>query len=171
LINKRPDVRKAERELAAACEEIGVAYANLYPRLSLRGFIGTFKGSAWFAGPDLLFPLLNSRAVTQDIELNKIKAEQALYNYQKIVYAALEETENALTFLNNEKERYNNLAKARESHMTTQKLIFDLYQRGVKDFMAVETSTRALITAEDAALQSQINLLTYYIALQKALAN
>ncbi len=93
LLQRRPDIRKAERELAAATERVGSAIAALFPRFSLRGFIGDvstkagtlFNGSnaTWLAGPLLLVPVFNSKLLLEDVEYNKNQVQQALFSIPK----------------------------------------------------------------------------------------
>lgn len=179
LLRRRPDIRKAERELAAATERIGSAIASLFPRLSLRGFIGEIStqigalfnpaSATWLAGPQLLVPIFNSRLILEDINYNKILTQKALYEYQKTVLEALEEAENAIASYHFELERHHHLAEALQSDQKALELTQQLFQLGIKDNFDVLISTRALIAAENESMQSQIKLLLHTIALYKAL--
>ena len=174
LLRRRPDIRKAERELAAATEMVGSAVAALFPRLSLRGFLGEINtlcsGSfTWFADSQILFPLFNSRLLEQDVAINKIKAGQALYEYQKTVLIALEEAENAIASFHYEWERNRALKQALETNREAYELALQLYQSGFKDYLEVLVTNRSLLSAEDAYLQSKMELLFHYISLYKAL--
>jgi len=175
LLRNRPDIRQAEREVAAATERVGSAMADLFPRLSLRGFIGDLTtnlsqaGFAWFAGPQILAPIFNSRLIQQDIDLNKIKTKRAIFTYQKTVLNALEETENAIASFHQELERHQQLSLAQQYSQQAYEQSFQLYRRGLKDFLEVLVSQRSLNTIEDALLKSQIQLSKHFIALYKAL--
>lgn len=179
LLRRRPDIRKAEREVAAATERIGSAIAGMFPRFSLRGFVGDISthlpsllgssGGTWFAGPQLLQPIFNSRLIEQDICFNKIKAEQALLEYQKTVLLALEETENAIGALHGEMIRNEHLADAMNASQAAYNLVSDLYQNGFKDYFEVVIMQRSLGDNEEAFIQSNIDLLIHYISLYKAL--
>lgn len=175
LLRRRPDIRKAERDLAAANAEVGVAVAALFPRISLTGFIGeitTFctKGSlTGFIGPQVLLPIFNSKMLKQDVCLNKIKVEQSLYQYQKTVLEAFEETENAIAAFHFELEKNQSLLYARNSGQNAYYLTLQLYQSGFKNYLDVQTVHRAFLEAESAWLQSQVDLLVHYISLYKAL--
>ncbi len=95
-----------ERELAAATERVGSAIAALFPRFSLKGFIGDItthagnlfnpSNATWYAGPQLLVPIFNSRLLVQEVQYNKIVTQEALYRYQKTVLEALEEAESSI---------------------------------------------------------------------------
>lgn len=179
LLRRRPDIRKAERELAAATESVGTAIASLFPRLTLYGFAGDIgsqlknlsngSGLVWFAAPQLLLPIFNSRMLQQDVELNKIRAEEALINYQRTVLNALEEAENALASFRYESERSQFLEQAVQKDQEAYRLILDLYHRGVKDYLEVLAASRSLLASQDAYLQSRTSLLIGYIAIYKAL--
>lgn len=179
LLRRRPDIRKAERELAAATERTGSAVAALFPRFSLRGFVGdisTHAGSifkpasaTWVAGPQLLVPIFNSKLLLQDVEYNKIQTRQALYEYQKTVLEALEESENALASYHAELQRSQHLDEGYRNSQRALELIQDLLQRGLKDYQEVLTVTKSRFAAEDALMQSQVDLLMHYISLYKAL--
>lgn len=174
LLRRRPDIRKAERDLAAATERVGTAIASLFPRLSLRGFIGDIgalssNSFTWFAGPQLLAPIFNSKLIEQDIQINKIRTQQALYQYQKTVLEALEEAENAISAFHYEREKNSRLAEAQKASKETYELILQLYQKGFKGYLDVLVADRSFLAAQDAYLQSQVDLLFHYIALYKAL--
>lgn len=174
LLRRRPDIQKVERNLAAATEQVGSAVAAMFPRFSIRGFIGEIaalcNGSfTWFAGPQLLAPIFNSRLLEQDVRINKFKAQQVYYEYQKTVLEALEETENALAAFNCEIERCNYLEKAVESGRESYQEANQLYQHGFKNYLQVLESNRRLVESEESLLQCHIDALTHFIALYKAL--
>jgi outer membrane protein, multidrug efflux system len=174
LLRRRPDIKKAERELAAATNMVGSAIAAQFPRISLNGFVGDLSNFSsgsftWMGGSQLLFPIFNSKLIQQDIEANKIQEKQALYNYQKVVLEALEETENAIAALNAEKERKQSLSEAIRFSKDAYDSTNELFQKGFKDYLEVQIAHRAYLTAEDAYVQSQVALLCHYVALYKAL--
>jgi len=156
LLRRRPDIRKAERDLAAATEEVGTAIAALFPRISLTGFIGDITtlcstGSlTGFVGPQLLLPIFNSRMLKQDVCLNKIKVEQACLQYQKTVLEALEETENAIAAFHYELEKNQYLEYVKNSSQNAYFLSLQLYQHGLKDYLEVQTAHRSFLAAESA---------------------
>lgn len=179
LLRKRPDIRLAERELAAATESVGSAVAALFPRLSLYGFIGDIgaslrsltngTGATWFAAPQLLFPIFNSRLLTQDVKLNKIRAQQALFQYQKTVLEALEEAENAIASLRYAMERNAYLTQAQQAKEETYLLTEELFHRGIKDYLELLAVQRQILMGNKISLQNQTHLLLHYVALYKAL--
>lgn len=179
LLRRRPDIRRAERDLAAATEYVGVAVASLFPRISLMGFIGDIStqlkhltsgaGNTWFGAPQLLMPIFNSRLLQQDVDLNKIRTRQALFEYQKTVLTALEEVENGIAAYRAESDRQQHLDKALQIDQHAYHLALDLHERGIKDYLEVLVTHRALLAVEDARLQNQTDLLLHFISLYKAL--
>lgn len=179
LLRRRPDIRKAERELAAATERIGSAVAALYPRFSLRGFMGdisTCVGSlftpgsfSWLAGPQILVPIFNSRLLVQDVIYNKISTQQAIYVYQKSIIEALEEAENAMAAYHMQEKHFQHLRQAYQHHDDALAFAKDLYDRGLQDTFSVIKAREPFLKAEEALMQAQVDLLTSYVSLYKAL--
>jgi multidrug efflux system outer membrane protein len=179
LLRRRPDIRRAERELAAATEGIGAAIASLFPHLSLRGFVGDITthlhsllhptSAVLFGGPQLLLPIFNSKYLIQDVDYQKIRTRQALYEYQKTVLLALEETEKAIASFQYELKRNASLAAAQEAHREAYRLTLNLYQRGLKNYIEVLVQHRSLLVIEEVFIQSQVSLLMHYISIYKAL--
>jgi outer membrane protein TolC len=179
LLRRRPDIRKAERELAAATEYTSVAIASLFPRLSLRGFVGDISphlhslcgpsSATWIAGPQLLLPIFNSKLLQQDVSLNKIKTRRALYTYQKTVLEALEEAENAIAAFHSEQQRQQQLQLAQKLAEEAYELTYQLHQRGFKSYLEVLESYRHFLEAQEGVMQSQLQLTMHYIYIYKAL--
>lgn len=179
LLRRRPDIRKAERELAAATERIGTAIAALFPRFSLRGFVGDISSNAgtlfnpssatWFVGPQLMIPVFNSKLLLQEVEYNKIVTREALFNYQKVVLEALEESENAIAAYRYGEEQLQFLESVYGIRERTYVFADQLYQNGINDYLTVATTSKSLLIAEDALIQSKVDLLLHYVSLYKAL--
>lgn len=179
LLRRRPDIRKAERELAAATERIGSAVASLFPRFSLRGFVGDIaahsgslfsaSSASWFAGPQVLVPIFNSRLLLQDVEYNKLATRQALYTYQKTVLEALEESENAIAAFKQQESRLLNSEGAYHSHQKRLAFAEELYRTGVQNNFELAKAKQGLFSAENALIQSRVDFLLNYVALYKAL--
>jgi len=174
LLRRRPDILKAERDLAAATEQVGSAVAALFPRLSLTGFVGELAtmatGSfAWYAGPSIVMPIFNSKMLEKDVKINKLKVKQAFYQYNKVILEALEETENAIAAFSAEQQRRGFLTEAQKASSEGYQLTEDLYQQGLKNYLQVQESNQLLISAEENLLDSQAALFLSYIALYKSL--
>lgn len=175
LLRRRPDIRKAERDLAATVEQKDAAIAALFPRISLTGFIGEIGifgagTTAWTVGPQLLCPIFNSKALKQDVDLSKIKVQQALCEYQKTILLALEETENALASFSYSQEKNQDFARS----LKLNQMIFiqteQLYNIGMKNTLDFLTQSISLAQAEENYQESQMTLLIDYVVLYKALA-
>lgn len=179
LLRRRPDIRRAERELAAATERVGSAVASLFPRFSLRAFVGDISTRAgslfspasatWLAGPQVLLPIFNSHLILQDIEYNKLLNCEAIYTYQKTVLEALEEAENAISSLQFGQERYKNLTESYQLNQKSAAFAKELYDKGFSDHFALIKAEQTFAIADDAMVQAQVDLLLDYVALYKAL--
>lgn len=179
LLRRRPDIRKAERELAVATEKVGSAIASLFPRFSLRGFIGNISTGAgslftpgsftWLAGPQMLVPIFNSRLILEEVEYNKITTQQAMYGYQKTVLEALEEAENSIATYKYEQERFDHLKQSFEHNQNALSFAKDLHDRGLLDNFDVVKIKKPLLASQESMVQSQVDLLLNYVTLYKAL--
>ncbi|RJQ67361.1 MAG: efflux transporter outer membrane subunit [Desulfobacteraceae bacterium] len=158
-IRRRPDVRRAERQLAAQTALIGVATADLYPRFVLLGSLGYealstgdlfSSGSlAWRIGPQVSWRLFSGGAVRQNIEVQSARQEQTLKQYQATVLGALEEAENTLTAYIGEQARRDALVTATQAAAQAFQLARDQYQAGLVDFSEVLIAQRSLLSFED----------------------
>ena len=179
LLRRRPDVRRAERELAAATARIGVSTADLFPRFSLTGAFGyqasegrmMFRDDSnfWAIGPTLRWPILNFRRILSQIDVSKAVREEALARYEQSVLLAMEEVENALVTISREKNRSESLAEAVRANDLAVKLAMDRYIAGVQSYLAVTDAQAALYAAEDQLAQSRQAQSQALVALYKAL--
>lgn len=178
-LRQRPDVRAAERELAAQASRLRVAKAERYPRFELSGSIGlealtlSALGDHEAAVRSLLgkitVPIFESGRIQANIEIQDALLEQAELHYQTAILAALEDVENALVAVHNTKERYERLAAATQSARTTFQLAEQRYASGLIDFIAVLDSQRTLHSLEDQSASSTSELARAQIQLYKAL--
>lgn len=179
ILLTRPDVRQAERLLAQATARIGRAEASRYPAISLTGNIATTglkvgdlaKDSSigWSFGPTLNIPLFNGGRLQAAVEIEQAQRDRNFIGYRSAVLKALEEVENALIALAQERVRYGKLAASVEAYRQAATLSRALYRSGSTDFLSVLDAERSLYTAEDALVQSRITLSNSFIALNKAL--
>ena len=178
LLRRRPDIGRAERELAAATASIGVAVADLFPRFSLTGNAGleSVRASDWFAprsatwaaGPMVTWRIFQAGRIRANIHVQTARQEQALANYEQTVLASFEDVENALSGYTQEQARHQSLELSVQAQRAALKLSQDLYRQGLADFLRVLESERALYQAEDALVQSQKAVSEDLIALYKA---
>ena len=179
LVRRRPDVRRVERELAAASARIGVATADLFPRFSLTGSLGVaaidagkvFTGASRFSsiGPQMVWPLFAGGRIRANIRVQEARQEATLARYEQTVLGALEETEDALVAYGEEHTRQQSLAEAVDASQVALALSRELYVRGLVDFLTVLDNQRSLYAAQDQRVQSERTLIVNLIALYKAL--
>lgn len=179
LLRRRPDIRRAERQLAAANAETGVATADLYPKFSLSGVFGvtSISASDWFSapsrfwsiGPTIRWPIFDAGRIRANIEVRNARQEQALTQYEKTVLTAFEDVENALVNYAKEQVRYRSLMGAVIADRRALAMADELYKNGLIDFLNVLDSQRALYSAENDLAQSEATMSTNLVALYKAL--
>jgi len=179
LIRRRPDVRRAERQLAAATADIGVEMAELFPKFSLLGSTGLQSlqssnwlggGSAyWSAGPMATWRLLDFGRIRARVRAANARQAQALVAYEKAVLASFEEVENALLAYGNEQVRLDALNQAALANRGALDLANALYTRGLGDFLSVLDAERSLYQTEDQLVDSQRAVTQNLVALYKAL--
>lgn len=179
VLRQRPDIRQAERELAAQTAQIGVATAAMYPKLALSGSIGleAIKASNLFTAAGLVdsvlgrltFPIFNAGAIRQNIEVQNAKQEQALANYESVVLTALKDVENALVGLVQEQQRLQDLNLAMQASERAMELAQNQFKSGLIDFQNVQQTQRSLLSLQDQYASSQGQITTYMISLYKAL--
>ncbi len=179
LLRRRPDIRRAERQLAAATADIGVATAELFPRFSLIGLLGLQSASLgdmistgsryWTVGPTVSWPLFDMGRARANIDLNQWRQEEAQAAYEKTVLAALGEVESALLGLSRETETYRSLADAVHSGQRAVELASGRYRAGISDILSLLQSQTALYLSQDQMIQSEQRLALYQVALFKAL--
>ena len=179
LLRRRPDIRRAEARLQGASARIGVATADLFPRLMLKGSVGLQSSEAahltdgasrfWSFGPSLSLPLFNRDAIRFNIEVRNAQEEQARLSYQSSVIGALSETESALSALRQELEHQRRLDKALVLIIKAEDLAKQLYANGQTDFLNVLSAQRSRFSAEAALASSRMNCASAWIAVHKAL--
>ncbi|MDQ7813018.1 TolC family protein, partial [Brevundimonas sp.] len=180
LLARRPDVRRAERNLAAAAARVNVATADLYPRISLGGSLGSTALDAGDLGDDASFrfsvgPLIswsfpNVFAARARIEQAGAGADAALATFDQTVLVALQETETALATYAHELDRRSALQAARDEAATAARLSRLRFDAGADSFLTVLDAERTLAAADAQLAASDALVTTYQIALFKALA-
>lgn len=179
LLRRRPDVRAAERQLAAATARVGVATAELFPRFSLTGSFGLassqfgelfdMNSRFWGIGPSLQWNVFNRDRLKELINAADARTQQSLASYEASVLRAFEDVEGALTSYSREQERQKFLEQAVVADQRSVELAKQLYARGLTDFFSVLDTQRRLFDSQDAQVQSQQavtqNLVTLYRAL------
>jgi outer membrane protein, multidrug efflux system len=179
VLRRRPDIRKAERNLASQTATVGVAVADLYPKFTLSGTIGLealstgnlfSSGSRTYGfGPSITIPLFAGGSIRQNIEVQSALQEQYLIAYEKTVLNALEEVENALTACAEEQHRKQTLTDAAAAAKQAAELARNKYQSGLIAFSDVLDAQRSLLSFEDELAKSEGTVTTNLISLYKAL--
>ena len=179
LLRRRPDIRAAERRLAAASARIGVATADLFPTVTFGGSLGggaapmsnlDNAGALFFSlGPSLRWNLFNRDAIHARIRQSDTAAAADLVRYQRTVTAALQEVDSAIAAYHQERERQRRLAAARAASQQASELALLRYREGVEDFLTVLDAERRLLETENELARSQIaatqNLIAIHLAL------
>jgi NodT family efflux transporter outer membrane factor (OMF) lipoprotein len=179
LLRRRPDIRAAERSLAAATARVGIATADLYPRFTIVGQAGLesnhFKNwgdsssSFWSLGPGVTVPIFNAGRIRSNIAIERARTDQALANYERTVLNSLAEVEDALVAYQKEFTRRESLAAAVAANTRSVNLSQQLYQQGLRDFLNVLDAQRALFESQDALAASDTQVSANAVALFKAL--
>lgn len=179
VLRNRPDIRAAERQLAASTARIGVATADLFPRVSLSGFLGFTAGrgsqigssaaKAWALGPSITWAAFDLGSVRAQIRSADADAEGALANYEQQVLLALEESENAFSDYDKRQQRLLSLIRQSEASRAAARLASVQYREGTADFLVLLDAERERLAAEDAQAQAEIELYRGIVAIYKAL--
>lgn len=179
LLRRRPDIRRAERSLAAQTARIGVATADLFPRVTLGGSLGFNVGSlsdvgssgseTYAFGPAISWAFLNLGRVRAVIDATEARADAALAFYEQTVLRALEETEGALITFNRAEARKASLRSAAEQSDIAAGLARVRFDAGVSDFLTVLDAERRLLEDQDRLAQGDTAAATSLIAIYKAL--
>lgn len=179
ILRQRPDIRRAERQLAAASAQVGVATAARYPNFSLTGTLGLQALSAakllqsgagvFTLGSNAAWTLFDAGRVRQNIEIQNALQEQALIRYEAAVLGALRDVENALTAYAEEQSRRQALNDAVHAAQSAAGLAGNQYVAGLIDFLAVLDTQRALLSLQDQLIQSEAAITSNLARLYKAL--
>lgn len=179
LLRRRPDIRAAERRLAAATARIGVATAELFPRVTFSGTLGpqapTLPGlfqpgaMAYTFGPSLSWAALDLGKVAAKIRAADARAEADLQQYEQAVLVALEETENALVQFGRARARRDALVEAVEASEKAAALADARYQAGAADFLTTLDAQRTVLSLQLQLAESRTRTVTALVALYKSL--
>ncbi|WP_158657968.1 efflux transporter outer membrane subunit [Agarilytica rhodophyticola] len=177
VIRQRPDIRRAERLLAAQTAQIGVAKADLYPNFflsgsfsfgALNGELFTQQNRDWNIGPFFSWNLFNAGRVRNSIKVQEARTEQALISYEKNVLSALQDVEESIVNFSTEEQRLKSLDRSVIAARQANELVKVLYRQGLTDFQNVLDTQRSLFSQEDSVATSQgtvlINLISVYRA-------
>jgi outer membrane protein TolC len=183
LLRRRPDIRAAERELAAATERIGVKTADLFPSGALTAGYGgqgtngrsgnmppQINGPIWSVGPRAYWPLLDFGRLDALINIEKMRTHEALVTYKKTIIAAVEEVDQAIRQYHLDLHRWKALAAAAEELRRAVDLTMERYRRGEEADLrpVLDVARRYYLHADQAAIAAESAVLRY-VAFYKAL--
>jgi multidrug efflux system outer membrane protein len=179
LLRTRPDVRVAERNLAAATERVGIATADLFPRVSFTGFVGFLSGDtsqlgkaasrAWLINPAVSWPALDYGSVHARLRAARAEADGALAAYRKAVLTALEDFEDACVGYGTQEARLASVVEQAQASRRAEQLAEIQYREGSINFLVLLDAQRTLLQAEDELAQAEAAANTGAVAVYKAL--
>jgi multidrug efflux system outer membrane protein len=179
LLRRRPDIRIAERQLAASTAQIGVAVGDLFPKVTFNGnfgyaagdlaALGTAGSKTFLIGPSISWAAFDLGRVRARIAGARAGADADLASYEQTVLKALEETENALVTHARARDRLVQLTAAAQESDTAAQIARARYEGGLVGFLDVLDAERAQLTAQDQLAQSRTDAATSLIAVYKAL--
>lgn len=179
MLRRRPDLIAAERQLASANADIGVATADLFPRISLTGSIGFGSSRAsqfgkrdsdqYSYGAGLVWPILDFGRVRSRIHANEAVASQALASYEQTVAIALEETEDALSQFTRTARQAELMANATQSAEEATRLSRLRFTAGSVDLLIVLDAERQSLAAQDTLVQAQVGQATALVSVYRSL--
>ncbi|MDN3506527.1 MAG: TolC family protein [Simkaniaceae bacterium] len=179
LLCRRPDIRRADRELAAQTSRIGVAIAGLFPSFSLIGDFGfqsndisnflVWPSRFWTIGPNMIWNLFTGGRLITQIKVEKEIQKQAILKYEKTVIQSLQEVEDRLIGYFKEESRLENLEEKLASNSYILELTMDRYLAGLVPFDNVLEAEDTFYISEEEMIESQGTLMVQLVGLYKAL--
>lgn len=178
LLRRRPDIRRAERQVAEANAKVGVAVADMYPKVSLTAFLGlqnlkttdfTPVGKSWSLASSVSLPLFNWGKLAASVEGKEAQRDQSVLDYQSTVLNAFKEVEDALVSYAGEQKRRGSLLRAVAASREALELASDRYRRGLTTFLDVLQTQQTLYQDQNSLVESEAQVSTDLVALYKAL--
>jgi outer membrane protein, multidrug efflux system len=183
LLRRRPDVRAAERQLAAATARVGVATADLFPRVNVSGFVGFLSGDvgrlfsttsdnnarAWSIAPTVSWAAFDMGSVRARLRASEAQSDAAAANYEKVVLTALEDTENSFVAYSSQQTQLKSLTEQAQASRRAAELADTQYREGVADFLVLLDAQRTQLDAEDSVAQAETAVNVSVVAIYKAL--
>ena len=183
LLRRRPDVRAAERQLAAATARVGVATADLFPRVNVAGFVGFLSGDvgrlfgttadnnakAWSITPTVSWAAFDIGSVRARLHASEAQSDAAAANYEKVVLLALEDTENSFVAYSTQQTQLKSLNEQAQASRRAAELADTQYREGVADFLVLLDAQRTQLDAEDSVAQAETAVNVSVVAIYKAL--
>jgi outer membrane protein TolC len=181
LLRRRPDIRQAEREVAAATARIGAATADLFPTVSVTAGFGAqggprstdatppLRGPIWSIGPSGYLPVLDFGRLDALIIAQELKTHELLVNYKKAILVAVAEVNNAIANFRAARQRLKDLQTALAESRRTVDLALERYDRGLTDFLNVLDAQRQQFEIEQQSVLAQEAVAIQFVLFYKAL--
>ena len=179
LLRQRPDVLRAERNMALTSARLGVATADLYPHFSLNGSAGLASVSAadffsagsllWRIGPTLTWPLLQRGQVVATVEVRNLQQQEAAIEYRKAILLALEDADNAISAYAQQRQSYARMDGAKSDSQAAFNMANSRYTGGMADYREVLDARLVNLQAQAEQLQGEASVALAAVALYKAL--
>ncbi|RRH82370.1 efflux transporter outer membrane subunit [Variovorax beijingensis] len=179
VVRRRPDIAAAEAQLHAATARIGVAVADLYPRVTLgAGFgyesagserFGEWGSRQWHVGPSISLPIFDNGRRRSTVNLRELQQQEAAVAFQQAVLKAWHEIDSALSAYAAERQRHAELAERERSSREALTLAHARYANGLTDFGVELDARRALLQARRDQVQSTSRMAVGMVAVYKAL--
>ncbi len=179
LLKRRPDIQRAERELAAATARIGVATASLFPDVMVSASIGSqsqgwgtlpnVSKHIWSFGPGAIWPLLDFGALDAQVEVADYAAKASLANYRKTILNAVQEVDSSLDAYEAQEYRMEKLTDAVSAGQRAVDLATARYNRGLTDFLNVVDAERQFYDLQGQYAEAQVSQGEQFVRLYKSL--
>ncbi len=179
LLQRRPDIRAAERQIAAATARIGAAKADLFPKFTITGSMGLDSShldnlfewdSRYFLfSPTVTWPIFSAGRIRSNVALQRANQQAAVLAYRNTILAALQEVEDALAIYATQQARRTSLTEALHQSRRALDIPQDQYKNGLVDFLTVLEAQRSVLAAQDSLAQSDESVSTDLVALYKSL--
>jgi NodT family efflux transporter outer membrane factor (OMF) lipoprotein len=179
LVRRRPDIRRAERQIASATALIGSAKADLFPKFGLTTSVGLdstashtlFQGQSGYflASPTVVWRVFDAGRILSNVRLQKALEQEDIYQYRNTILMAFKEVEDALVAYGTEQSRRLSLAEACKQDKEAWRIATDQYKRGLINYLEVLDTQRSLFSAQSELAQSDQTVAIDVVSLYKAL--
>ena len=179
LLRRRPDVRAAERQVAAQSAQIGIAEAELYPQFGLNGeislnaerFNDLFSGAsnAGFISPGIRWKILNYGRLRRGVRVEQLRFQEAVVDYENVILAAHREVEDAMVQFLESKKRAAELRRSADAASKSVDLVRIQYKEGAVDFGRVFVLESSLVQRQDQLIATEAEVAIALVRLYKAL--
>ncbi|MDD5458843.1 MAG: efflux transporter outer membrane subunit [Phycisphaerae bacterium] len=177
MLRMRPDIRRAERQLAAQTAQIGIAKADLYPSLQLSGVwqvqsrqfsgLGNINNKTYSFGPGFQWNLFDGNRIRNMIKIEEATTSELLVNWENTVLSAAENVENAIVSYTQELQRMDSLDNSVTASLRSVELVESLYKNGLTDFQNVLDTQRSLFVQQDKLASSRGVALQAFVRIYK----